>query len=762
MGREDGMGSSSQAANGHAEPETSNPSQDQQLYSLFEQRLSRMEQAHQVFNNSGGTTNIGSTLINIGAPQVSTYQVSEHDPGLSLDYDSAEQREIFVSTPAQQVAYRTLNERQVVVISGRSGSGRRTLAYKLIEDLCATNKGLEPRQLPGYRSLTALDEEDFKRIVEHRVYLIVLQGGDHITHVDLQKLVNRVQQKKSYLVLVCGDDAFIPMRGSTPVQLTGMAAPQPAAVFARHVARRLKIDQQGVSGTSLESTLDAVQTSDVLARTLRETPDLRRVTELAAHVARRLRDDASCDTLLEEVQQFSSTWLAVCASEYILEAKYSRAQLCLLISASVLTDVPVDEFWHLADRLRVLMDDQFSDEDRERWEQLKRLPSTDWLAAARCRSERVSEWYEDRQVWLDVIKGNPPALSLHIMSAFWREYQQDRSKLGLWLLSLGKDRGLSWRARIAVTFAVGVLLLHSPDWFDRVIIEEWLMDEFFLPQENGAIAIRFAAQEDTGAARQWLRRLKEWTRDKDKRPRLIFASALIYAWLSIHDPEGFIEGMDQLVAGSDAWVLTVRTRDDQMTIEGREQRQPALRIAFVRAMQLGGFKTREHYECLFKQLAAWCKSSRRDPRRLARHVTIILMTNYQLAGANWEGSTITSGDRAGERLFVPIMLEILHKYEDMINYAAMLIGQAMISLRAHRDCRAAIQELLAFATNQEAYRASLELLLVRLCEMHALSSDHQRELLREWLKAWVQRNEDQQQSRYGKEVARLLRGKGLI
>jgi len=684
--------------------------------------------------------------------------VRPNDPGFDPGLNFVEFVEIYLQAGCCDLAWRILNQNSAVLICGRSGNGRRMLAHHLTHRLMNIPE-FEPRQLPNARPLLDYNDEDFRNVVERRIYLLTLDGGAGTYQVDqpmLDRLVSRVVQKGSFLIITCSEEITLSLRVPWRVQLGSAATSEASGVFLKHLRRQLTNLSFPPDQPPTSTIIQALGNSAQLQQIIAEAPDLRRVALLAVVVADRIVQGSDVEAIEQAADQYHASWLTEYAKERVLHAQHTRAHLSLLVASATLSDICIDEFFPLANMLREEMHADFDDDEKQIWQQLQRSPTSTWLGVANSRMDKQLEWLGNQVVRVDIMVFEPRELNLYIVDAFWEQYHQSRGALCRWLLKLGLLVDLHPRTRMAVARTVGVLLLRDRQRIDNEIIMPWLETGHYMPQEMAAIALRAASRGSESASRALLKQLESWNANDNIRPRLIFASALIFAWLSIDKPREFIRGMSRLVNGPHAWVLTVRgTADGQITeAEVVDERLNAVRLAFLRALQMSDFSP-DDYEALFREIWQWSKSTATTPRRIAREVFVDLMLHDV---APPEPTALDPADSPPEAC--PILLHIITHNPKVVPAAAVLLGQTMTPRSTSQFSLIGIERMIEYAAQLESQ--PLERLLQRLCTHYGRESIQTRLLKQELVRCGERRNGNARATGYYRKIGHLLYQKKLI
>jgi hypothetical protein len=284
----------------------------------------------------------------------------------------------------------------------------------------------------------------------------------------------------------------------------------------------------------------------------------------------------------------------------------------------------------------------------------------------------------------------------------------------------------------------------------------WLLTEDVAVQESAAMGLAIACGQSPSTARAVLGQLSEWIEDDETRPRLIFASALIYAWLGIDTPGEFINGIHRLVNSRDVWVLRVDVRSATLSHTGL-WRLSAVRFAFQRFLQLGNFKP-DDYVALLGRILEWAQSNSTIQRRIARDVFIdTMLTDDALPVKTWE-------DREEEFLPAwPILLRIIERSQQTASLAARLFEYAAASKSAWIACLGGLKRMIIFAGNRSSARPFVKTLILNI-----LTQGRRPEvgrLLKERLVHWAQSSDVGTAARpapYSKNLVIWLRDRGLL
>jgi hypothetical protein len=720
-----GAGSEEQVADNGKAPDQARDFDPRQFFSVFESMKDFIDMLPMLASFAGsGQQNNGSWVINNnfnGQASRSTPPAEPGHPGTPLPSDFEELREVYIDHGCYKQARTILYQRFALVIFGEPGSGRETLARRLVADLRGSGNEQAPaRLLPNTHAILDYSDDDFKNVVSGQIYVLVLEqvvAGAALTQEMFELLIKRVTEKSSYLIVI-GHMSLAALREhSLRVHITTRDIPSKIEVFQRHLKYKLTGGVKSDEPAQSMALMDELLKNDTLLSILSDAPDsLYRIVDLAQAVAGLLEQGDDIAKILQFCKQCHSSWLDECAAEWLTQAQHSRAHLCLLIAGAVLSGIDAADFLPLAQELRKsqLFGSTFTAEDEETWRQLSRSASTYWMTFAHVRPSQQMAWQGSYYTRTEILTTRPEEISLYLIRAFWSLYMQDQAHLCAWLKSLGMREELSWRARVAVARTVGMLKLISPPRIESEIIRPWLESGLIMPQQSAAMSLAFASSRDRNVALSVLQQMKSWERDENTRRRLIYASALIYAWLGVDQPDMFINGMRRLVRGRNALVLLVRSKtiveiDPQTQVELTEvdvvdKRTQGVVIAFRSALLLGHFD-HTNYEQLFDMLCEWSISEFDAPRRIARAVFVDMMQLHKfLENARAPGDSATEPGAA----HVPLLLYILWNHPEVMPRVGQLFIYAASTRRATRDSLQGLKRMIFAAGQVRAARPALK------------------------------------------------------
>jgi hypothetical protein len=620
----------------------------------------------------------------------------KNDPGLEITVDFEALLATFVPPGDCEDALQLLRQHGALIISGAPGNGRRTLAYYLLQRLEAIQE-IPFRQLGSASSLLDLDDETFAQVETHRAYLLCPDAyawGDGLNQEKLERLVERVRQKHSFLIVIWPEGLAVPFGVIWHIRLTSRNLPPPTDVFLKHLEYLLKCEQISVQ----PEELDALQSNDDVRQVLSEAHNLKRSVRLATFVTDLMQAGSSVEDVVRECRRQRTQWLYRDALEMVTIVP-SQAHLCLLMAAAAMSDIHVDFFKGLADKLQEALDANFSEQDHECWQQFWAGPRSRWLEAAHAQVTPMMEWVLGRRARVDVIKITPETMSIPLVDAFWDEYPQHRDSFRDWLEKCGRHP--NFRVRLAAARALGILSLRDPFSIERLVIMPWILTEDIAVQESAAMSLAMASGQSPSTARAVLERLAKWVEDDAARPRLLFASAIIYAWLGMDTPQEFITGMDRLVKSRDAWVLRVHGRTGILTDTGTA-RLSAIRFAFQRFLQLGSFEP-INYVALLRKILDWVQSSSHVQRRIAREVFVdMMLVDEALEISSWK-------EREDDSVSAwPILLGIMQRSDETPLLAARLFEQAAAVRGTWWVSIGGVKRMIIFAGQHPEARSSLK------------------------------------------------------
>lgn len=659
-------------------------------------------------------------------------QSIETDPGWQIEVNFHQLSQIFVRPQCYSTSIKLIQQQGALIISGTPHNGRRSLAYSLLKELEDANKpseaqsspqsgGLQIRQLTSAQLLLDPDDAAFKQIEMRRAYLLCLDSWaetSSITREQLSRLINRVKAKNSYLIIIWhGMLSHVVKQESPHIHLDMQTLPKPLEVFHRHLQHLVLRSDSTVA----PEQLDALVAHTDIQELITEATTLRRVVYWAALIADSLRAGRTVDDLIKSCAQLRMQGLQE-EAEHILESATSMAHRCLIVAAAALSDITVSQFQRLVQKLQQKLDPLFNDDERAQWKLFWNEPRSRWMELAHAQVSLQEERYQERMAKVDVIKTRPELLSLPLLDLFWREYPGFHAALQSWLLDCGQD--LEFRVRLAAANIVGFLSSLYPD-LEASIIKEWAVTGDIAVQESAAISLA-VARRYTGPAvvDRWL---DDWA--ASDRPRLIFASAIAYAWLGMDQPGLFINGIDKLTRSSNAWVIIGVTGDSQVVVQHHNDLQwrvSAVRFAFSRHLQVAKFGAAD-YAALLGRIYTWSVSSEKYLRRIGRDIFVdILHTD--------ESDPQPISDAAAKGW--PLLLRIIQRSEAAAIPAAGLFAEVLGS-EASLEGRKSLKNLVRFVGEVPDARPMLQALLLTIYTSNRPVQQDAAHLITERLLEWA-------------------------
>jgi hypothetical protein len=623
-----------------------------------------------------------------------TLSPSKTDPGVRVIVEFAALESTFVQLTDCEGALQLLRQNNALIISGMRGSGRHTLAYYLLHWLELSHK-VGIRQLSSASILLDLEEDSFGQVEEKRAYLLCpAVREDLLGRRDLDRLVQRIKQKSSYLIVLWPEGLPVPYGISWHVRLAPHDLPLAKRVLCSHLEYLLRGQQPQVPQEQLDTLLEHAEMCEIL----QEATSLKRVVHWAGFIAGRIQAGSSAQKVVDECHLLRAQWLRQDARDMLVNVQ-SQAHLCMLIAAAAMSDIHIDYFGELADSLYKELGAHMGKRERKLWKQFWSGPRSHWLHVAHAHTVSLGEWIEGRRIRVDVMRISPEAMSIPLIDVFWDEYSRFRDGFLKWLEASGHHK--NFRVRLAAARTLGILQLRDPAKIEERVIMPWILKEDILLQEAAAMSLAMAAGRSSSTARSVLARLEGWVEDDNTRPRVLFASAIIYAWLGMDNPQEFIRGMDRLVKSRDVWVLDVQGRSATLT-DTRHWRLSAVRFAFQRFLQLGNFEPAD-YVALLRKMLEWIEGRSRIQRRITRETFVdMMLVDEAIEIGSWNDQDESPAPSW------PILLRIMQCSDRTPRLAAHLFEHTEPARGTWLASLAGIKRLVIFAGKQTEARPALQ------------------------------------------------------
>jgi len=676
----------------------------QQARTVEEQFLRYSNGGVQVYVNNTTNQSVHSGNFSTIDSQEGSASSGPTTPGVELKNDFEELNSVYVEHGCYQQAWATLHKHCSLVIFGEPGSGRETLALRLVSQLRDTVKEhLKARRIQNARSLIDCSDDDFKAVVCEQIYILTANHVSSLNQNALDRVTERVTSKQSYLIVV-GHESTIALEDYTRrIHLTTDDVPAKQAVFESHIRYQIKQRANEEDLQRFDVLIKALLNEEPLQRFLEDAPDnLQRIAELAKMVASKIMEGYSIAKIIEFCKEQHKKWLPEFARQWIEQTQYSRAHLCLLIAAAIFSDVETSEFLRLADNLSdpKPLGRDFTNGDKKQWQQIYRSPSTYWMSIAHVRSVEFQEWHGDHYVRVDHVSTRPAEIVLYLLSSFWRLYVQHQDALCIWLRYLGMQENLSGRIQIAVARTVGFLHVLNSNKIENTIIIPWIKSQLVCAQHIAAMSLAFSFGFDQNANLTVLKRLEQAQQGQADGQQWIYINALIYGWLGFIKPDLFLSGIKRLVAGPPASVYLKRGEvcwEINPRLMGAEH---AFNIVF-NSTNLSS----EDYKNIFAVLTEWATSTRNTPRQAASLVFTNLM---QFENPPTKRSDENTAPASGT---CPLLLKLLAADPGHVQTAALLFIRAAEGQRTLRLSYAGLKQLIFAAGRMPEAREPLKQLI---------------------------------------------------
>lgn len=450
----------------------------------------------------------------------------------------------FAPTRGYDTACETLAKRQIMVLRGRQGTGRRTAALRMLmqvgrrrSDVIALDPSIEPSDFPDHLRPGAA----------HIIVDPPTSRESPLRDVHLHAVRRQLVDTGGYFIVAAGPDTVL-----DEVDAEDWSPPAAVEVVRAHLADHLA-SMASVNREGANAECARLLELDETVRYLAESPS----PQEAAGFARLLASHAVGRTGIEDLAAYGSASAEALADEWFGDRGPGLREKAFLIALAVFDGSPYPLVAELGDALHRYMQAVEEPErpsgrpvfGASRSERLARARAREYAEEAETPYGRIDQRvvaYENSGTWTAVLQ--------HV----WMSHPAARDPMVDWLTELAADRRPFVRLRASV--AVGVVACadfgHA---FDR-LIKPWAASPRTMERQLAAWALYTVA--DGGLESLVRRLLSDWSRWGSQGRK--WTAARSYALLGGATSAGALRDIGRMVSGGSApdgalWATLMQT-----------------------------------------------------------------------------------------------------------------------------------------------------------------------------------------------------------